>query len=494
MSLARRMGLWSQVMFVIIGCRLAYAALAPAPARMQAPEPACARPVEVRGPNGAIVACGDAAPWCRIEGLEAMDAVAQGGERVPAGMGDGMRLALGLPINVNTASAACLARLPGVSPRLAQAVVDHRRAHGPIASPQDLRRVFGMGPATCRGVESRLQWTPAALPAASVPSSASGLPPAPGKPWSMPGLFAKAHHVKREWLVDVVARLPQGSVSRAWGWLARREHPRLGVAAFKRGFAAAVGINLDDAALQDMGAYPSLEALFVRRLRPGARPIDGDPQAVVSPVDALVGATGLVDNGTLLQIKGRTYSLARLLGDEAEAARFEGGAFATLYLAPRDYHRIHAPVGGQVAQARLIPGSLMPVFEESLNKVDELFARNERIITYLDTPRHGRVAVIKVGATLVGRIKVAYDDTLVGNARSSKNRLVTYKIPKIIAKGGDLGTFELGSTVVVLAERDQMDLTPLKFGQRVFVGGRIGTLKKVGAKKAAPIPGNKPIL
>lgn len=283
--------------------------------------------------------------------------------------------------------------------------------------------------------------------------------------------------MKREWLVDVVARLPQGSVSRAWGWLARREHPKTGVAALKKVFSRAVGINLDDAIQQDMAAYPSLEALFVRRLRPGTRPIDGDSDAVVSPVDALCGATGIIDNGTLLQIKGRSYSLARLLGDANEAARFEGGAFATLYLAPRDYHRIHAPVAGQVAQARLIPGALMPVFEESLNKVDELFARNERIITYLDTPRHGRVAVVKVGATLVGCIKVAYDSTLVGNRRSNKNRLVSYKVPKIIAKGGDLGAFELGSTVVVLAERGQMDLSPLEFGQRVFVGRRIGTLK-----------------
>jgi phosphatidylserine decarboxylase len=261
------------------------------------------------------------------------------------------------------------------------------------------------------------------------------------------------------------------------------------VAVFKKVFAKAVGITLDDASQKDMGAYPSLEALFVRRLRPGARPIDGDPDAVVSPVDALVGATGTVDNGTLWQIKGRTYSLARLLGDEAEAARFEGGAFATLYLAPRDYHRIHAPVGGQVSQARLIVGSLMPVFEESLNKVDELFARNERIITYMDTPRHGRIAVIKVGATLVGRIKVAYDDTLVGNKRDGKNRLVTYKVPKLIAKGGDLGAFELGSTVVLLAERGQMDLSPLQFGQRVFVGRRIGTLNKNAVKGRGQPPG-----
>lgn len=295
--------------------------------------------------------------------------------------------------------------------------------------------------------------------------------------------------MKREWLVDVVARLPQGSVSRAWGWLARRQRPRVAVAVFKKVFAKAVGITLDDASQKDMGAYPSLEALFVRRLRPGARPIDGDPDAVVSPVDALVGATGTVDNGTLWQIKGRTYSLARLLGDEAEAARFEGGAFATLYLAPRDYHRIHAPVGGQVSQARLIVGSLMPVFEESLNKVDELFARNERIITYMDTPRHGRIAVIKVGATLVGRIKVAYDDTLVGNKRHGKNRLVTYKVPKLIAKGGDLGAFELGSTVVLLAERGQMDLSPLQFGQRVFVGRRIGTLNKNAVKGRGQPPG-----
>lgn len=434
--------------------------------RDRPPEPAaaeadCAQWVLCPSPRGPVVGCGDTLTIAERQHPQ-------------RALPDATCLAMGLPIDVNVVEAAMLAWVPGVSPRLAADVVAYRAAHGPFARLDDLTAVKGLGPATLARVQPHL----------FVKDPAQAEPPRPGQaPWP----FAIAPRVKREWLVDVVARLPQGSVSRAWGWLARRERPRAGVAVLKKVFARAVGVELGDAAEKDMAAYPSLEALFVRRLAPGARPIDADPDAVVSPVDALCGATGTITQGTLLQIKGRSYSLERLLGDKAQAERFEGGSFATLYLAPRDYHRIHAPVTGEVREARLIPGALMPVFEESLNKVDELFARNERIITYLDTPRHGRVAVVKVGATLVGCIKVDYDDTLVGNRRDNINRRVLYEHPKIIAKGGDLGAFELGSTVVVLAEPGQMDLTPLKFGERVFVGRRIGTLNpQAASKKRAP--------
>lgn len=421
----------------------------------------CPSYVEWHGPEGPVVRCSLEPDFFTITHLQEGDAVwptAQGPVRQAHAMSDATRLALGLPLDINRTSAEALCRLPGISPRVAHSIVAHRQKHGFFATIDDLLQVHGVGTGTLRATHGQLRVAPAG-------------------PGQAPAASAIAFGVKREWLVDVVARLPQGSVSRAWGWLARRERPRVAVAALKKIFAQSVGITLDDAREPDMAAYPSLEALFVRRLRPGARPIDGDADAVVSPVDALCGATGTVTDGTLLQIKGRSYSLARLLGDATEAARYEGGAFATLYLAPKDYHRIHAPVTGEVREARLIPGALMPVFEESLNKVDELFARNERIITYLDTPRHGRVAVVKVGATLVGCIKVDYDDTLVGNRPENTNRMVRYKTPKIIAKGGDLGAFELGSTVVVLAEPGQMDLTPLRFGERVFVGRRIGTLR-----------------
>ncbi|MCK5690322.1 phosphatidylserine decarboxylase [Myxococcota bacterium] len=287
--------------------------------------------------------------------------------------------------------------------------------------------------------------------------------------------------MNKEWVVDIVQRLPQGTISRGWGWLARRRHPRLGVEILKRGFVAAVGIDMNESA-EAVGSYKTLEDLFVRTLKTGARRIDPGPDTLVSPVDGKVGACGVVKDGTLLQVKGRSYSLARLLDDEVSARRYEGGMYATIYLSPRDYHRIHSPLSGKISEARLIPGSLFPVFPEALQKIDELFARNERIITYIDNKKAGRVAVIKVGATMVGRIKVEYDPSLITNKSGQPTRTMTYKEPHETLKGAHLAAFELGSTVVLLVEkgRAELDLTE---GVSVQMGQRIGRIKQRRAKK-----------
>lgn len=274
-------------------------------------------------------------------------------------------------------------------------------------------------------------------------------------------------------------------VSRAWGWLARRRRPRVGIHAFKRIFVTATGIDMSEAG-DSIDTYATLEDLFVRKLRPGARRVDPEPMAVVSPVDGAVGAVGTVEQGMCLQVKGRSYSLADLLDDAAAAARYEGGAYATLYLAPRDYHRIHAPLSGKVAEATLIPGGLMPVFAEALDRVDGLFARNERIITYLDTPDAGRVAVVKVGATLVGRITLAYDSDVWSNQRGQARRHLTYDPPQLLQKGGELGAFELGSTVVLVAEPGRLTLEGLSTGEVVRMGQRIGTVTaRAGSRRSA---------
>lgn len=293
--------------------------------------------------------------------------------------------------------------------------------------------------------------------------------------------------MNREWVVDVVARLPQGMVSRAWGWLARRRHPRAGVALLKRGFVAATGIDLREAA-DPIGAYPTLEDLFIRPLKAGARRIDPEPRAVVSPVDGTVGACGVVKDGAALQIKGRNYSVAKLLGSAADAERFEGGHYLTFYLSPKDYHRVHAPLAGTVQRARLIPGALMPVFHESLLKVDELFARNERLITFLRHESAGHFAVVKVGATLVGRISVVYDESLRSNDPTVSHFDRDYSSHPPVHKGGELGAFELGSTVVLLFEKGAMTLEGLKPGQAVRLGERVATLAPV-KKMKPPAPG-----
>ena len=281
--------------------------------------------------------------------------------------------------------------------------------------------------------------------------------------------------VNRGWIVDLVQRLPAGVISRGWGFLVRRRHPRAAVGVAKRLFVRAVGIDLDEAAAP-IGSYASLEELFIRRLRPGARRTDPSPVAVVSPVDGVVGACGTVEDGTLLQVKGRTYSLGRLLDDEDEATRYEGGPYATFYLSPRDYHRIHTPVTGDVREARIVPGRLLPVFQESVDRVEELFARNERLITYLDTAEAGRMAVVKVGATMVGRIGVTYDLTARTNVPGGRTRHLRYDPAHALKKGEELGVFELGSTVVLVGERGRVAFDALVPGEPVRVGDRIGTL------------------
>ena len=304
--------------------------------------------------------------------------------------------------------------------------------------------------------------------------------------------------VGRELIVDVTKRLPQGAVSRAWGWLARRRRPRLGVLALQRAFVAATGIDMTEAE-GSVDDFACLQDLFVRRLRPGMRSIDPDPAVVVCPVDGTVGACGTVHDGMLTQIKGRTYSLERLLGSAAEAAHFAGGVYATFYLAPRDCHRIHAPVSGQVCDATAIPGHLLPVFAAALERVDELFARNERLITYIDSADAGRVALVKVGATLVGRISVSYDATLRTNDAAQGQRTVHYDPPRLLQKGADLGAFELGSTVVLLGQAGRLSLDEMAPGLTVRLGQRIGSLvprraqrrargsgRREGAPRAAP--------
>lgn len=281
--------------------------------------------------------------------------------------------------------------------------------------------------------------------------------------------------MNNELIVDIVQRLPQGAISRLWGWLAQQRQPRLAVRLLQRAFVLGVGVDMRESA-EPIQAFPSLQDLFLRRLRDDVRTVDSAPEALASPVDGRVGSVGRIARGTLLQAKGRSYSVARLLGSALEADRFEGGSFATLYLAPHNYHRVHTPLAAEVREAVLIPGRLLPVFEAAVQKVDELFARNERVITYLDTEEAGRMAVVKVGATLVGQISTAYDPHLRANRPGQARRHMRYDPPHRLAKGQELGAFALGSTVVLLAEPDKISFDRLRTGQMLRMGQRIGTI------------------
>jgi len=271
-------------------------------------------------------------------------------------------------------------------------------------------------------------------------------------------------------------RLPQGVLSRAFGRLADVRLPRPLRPLVLGGFARLVGADLGEAE-HPPAAYPSLDAFFVRRLRPGCRPMPDDAGALVSPVDGSVSESGTVEDGRLIQAKGLRYTASELLGDPEQAARFEHGWYQTLYLSPRDYHRIHAPCAGAVSWARHEPGRLLPVNRPMAAVEPRLFARNERLGCVLETGA-GPVAVVAVGAFNVGRISAAFDPSWAGPAGGVTNRRGAhpasrcYEPPVAVARGDELMAFHLGSTVVVLAApgatgqtRHRVPGTPIRLGE-----------------------------
>jgi phosphatidylserine decarboxylase len=213
--------------------------------------------------------------------------------------------------------------------------------------------------------------------------------------------------VRERVAVDLLRWTPKGTLSRGIGWAAQRRVPRPLRRALYGGFARYVGADLSalDRPIDD---FERFDEFFTRPLPPGARPIaDGDGPSV-SPVDGVVSEAGIAEGGRIIPCKGRDYTIAGLLADSVEARAFEGGSFATIYLAPRDYHRIHSPVEGRVTGYRHIPGAFFPVNPLSVRNVAGLFSINERLVTYLDSDV-GRVAVVAVAATGVGHITCAYD-------------------------------------------------------------------------------------
>jgi phosphatidylserine decarboxylase len=239
-----------------------------------------------------------------------------------------------------------------------------------------------------------------------------------------------------------------------------------------RRFAARYKVAVEDAE-RPLDAYESVLDFFTRRLRPGIRPIDADPRALVSPVDGAFLAGGPIGEGRLYQAKGRDFTLAALLADPDAERTFARGTYATLYLAPRDYHRIHAPAAGGITSFTYVPGQLFPVNAAAVAHVSELFAKNERLITYLDADAFGRIAVVKVGATCVGHITLAYDAAVATNVGGAAIDRRAYDPPIPVEKGAELGVFEMGSTVIVVTERP-VELLSMERGAQVVMGRAIG--------------------
>ena len=266
--------------------------------------------------------------------------------------------------------------------------------------------------------------------------------------------------------------LPKSALSTAVGLATRAPVPAPLHQAVVRWFAKQYRVNLDEAE-GPIEQYPTFGQFFTRRLKPGMRPQDEAAEAIVSPCDGAISQIGQIESGRCLQAKGISFPVDKLLGDARRALEFEGGQFATIYLSPRDYHRFHSPLEGRVTGYSYLPGAFWPVNQASVKSVDALFAINERLVTWLDTSL-GHVAYIAVGATCVSRIHAAYDAVVTHTGAGQK--VVNYERPIPIAKGGEIGMFEMGSTVILLFQKDRVTFesglraeSPLRLGERIGV-------------------------
>ncbi|MCA8925478.1 MAG: phosphatidylserine decarboxylase [Planctomycetes bacterium] len=268
--------------------------------------------------------------------------------------------------------------------------------------------------------------------------------------------------------------LPKNLVSKIGGWFAGIRWPGPLLRLQLRAYAWTWGANLEEVR-DPLSSFRSMQEFFVRRLKPGARPIDPGPDAFVSPCDGAWGEAGRVEQGQLMQVKGRPYSLAELLGSEEEAQAYEGGAYATLYLSPKDYHRFHSPCAMTVLRSRYLPGSLWPVNKVGVYGVPGLFAQNERIVSTCAVGEH-RLAYIPVGATVVGKVRLTYSE-LTTNVRGGP-REEEHEPPVELDKGDEVGEFRFGSTVVLVATPGLLELDVQPPGTPCVLGRRIGTLSE----------------
>lgn len=237
--------------------------------------------------------------------------------------------------------------------------------------------------------------------------------------------------------------LPKNHLSYVVGSLARIPIPRPLRGWGVRLFASLVGANLEEASKQPH-QYRSISDFFVRDLKPGLRPLaDG----LVSPVDGAIRTITEIQANSLEQVKGRNYLVSELLGSAEEAKVLEGGTFVNLYLSPPDYHHVHAPCDLLVRGIRYIPGFLWPVNGWALQNIPELFSRNERIVIQAETDS-GLIWIVLVGATNVGRMTLSFDG-LISNSPPRMHQERRYETPIKLRKGDRIGTFHLGSTVLL---------------------------------------------
>lgn len=274
--------------------------------------------------------------------------------------------------------------------------------------------------------------------------------------------------------------IPKSLISRIFGVIALIPMPSGFMERIIRWYVARYSVNLGEAEIPD-GGFRNLNSFFTRKLKPAARKISRGKDDIVATTDSRVDQYGRITRDTIIQAKGVEYSVKDLVPSEM-AEKFINGSFITLYLSPGDYHRIHSPVTGEITGYFNIPGKLFTVQEFMVRGLRGLFAVNERLITYIKTKK-GYVAVCKIGAINVGKISLSYDNA-VTNRFSGRKKEFFYETGSMpaVKKGDEIGIFNLGSTVIILFEKNMIKFDRLKMGSSIRMGERIGVFLP-GSKK-----------
>jgi phosphatidylserine decarboxylase len=233
-------------------------------------------------------------------------------------------------------------------------------------------------------------------------------------------------------------------------------------------------VDMRQAAQPDPLAYQHFNAFFTRKLKPGARQADADPAAVLSPADGRISQAGPIVDGRIFQAKGQDYSAAELLGgDEAAAAPYRNGRFVTVYLSPRDYHRVHMPLKGTLKETVHVPGRIFSVAPFAVEAIPRLFARNERLVCHFEG-EHGPFVVVMVGAILVSSVATVWDGLVIPPYAPSIQRKSFAGQGITLDRFAEMARFNMGSTVIVLLPEGMAELDALETRQAVLVGQRLG--------------------
>ena len=232
-------------------------------------------------------------------------------------------------------------------------------------------------------------------------------------------------------------------------------------------------VDMTEAAQPDPTAYEHFNAFFTRVLRPGARVADPDPTTLLCPADGRISQAGRIEDGRIFQAKGQSYTAAELLGDDLSAAPYRDGRFVTVYLSPRDYHRVHMPLRGTLKETVHVPGRIFSVAPFAVEAIPRLFARNERLVCHFEG-EHGPFAVVMVGAILVSSVSTVWDGLVIPPYASSIRRRSFAGQNITLERFAEMAQFNMGSTVIVLLPAGRAELDPLQPQQVVKVGQRLG--------------------